>query len=80
MVKAWGMETEDNREDSIIKVKTVSEQGNNQGRVVSEQVVSELVDLDLRQVKIVSEQEASGQQDKAITMVGLIEIFNNSIR
>lgn len=88
------METEDNREDSIIKVKTVSEQGSNQGRVASEQVVSEqadlglrqvrivseLVDLDLRQVKIVSEQEASGQQDKAITMVGLIEIFNNSIR
>ena len=90
------METEDNREDSIIKVKTVSEQGNNQGsnlevseQEVSEQadlglrqvrIVSELVDLDLRQVKIVSEQEASGQQDKAITMVGLIEIFNNSIR
>ena len=69
------METEDNREDSIIKVKTVSEQGNNQGRVVSEQA-----DLGLRQVRIVSEQEASGQQDKAITMVGLIEIFNNSIR
>lgn len=89
MVKAWGMETEDNREDSIIKVKTVSEQGSNQGRVALEQadlglrqvrIVSELVDLDLRQVKIVSEQEASGQQDKAITMVGLIEIFNNSIR
>ena len=94
MVKAWGMETEDNREDSIIKVRVVSEQGSNQGRVVSEQadleqadlglrqvrIVSELVDLDLRQVKIVSEQEASGQQDKAITMVGLVEIFNNSIR
>ena len=79
------METEDNREDSIIKVKTVSEQGNNQGRValeqvVSEQAVSEQADLGLRQVRIVSEQEASGQQDKAITMVGLIEIFNNSIR
>ena len=80
MVKAWGMETEDNREDSIIKVKTVSEQGNNQGRVALEQVVSEQADLGLRQVRIVSEQEASGQQDKAITMVGLIEIFNNSIR
>ena len=74
------METEDNREDSIIKVKTVSEQGNNQGRVALEQVVSEQADLGLRQVRIVSEQEASGQQDKAITMVGLIEIFNNSIR
>ena len=80
MVKAWGMETEDNREDSIIKVKTVSEQGNNQGRVALEQVVSEQADLGLRQVRIVSEQEASGQQDKAITMVGLVEIFNNSIR
>lgn len=89
MVKAWGMETEDNREDSIIKVRVALEQGSNQGRVVSEQadlglrqvrIVSELVDLDLRQVKIVSEQEASGQQDKAITMVGLVEIFNNSIR
>ena len=74
------METEDNREDSIIKVKTVSEQGNNQGRVVSEQADLEQADLGLRQVRIVSEQEASGQQDKAITMVGLIEIFNNSIR
>ena len=31
MVKAWGMETEDNREDSIIKVKIVSEQDSNQG-------------------------------------------------
>ena len=74
------METEDNREDSIIKVKTVSEQGSNQGRVASEQVVSEQADLGLRQVRIVSELVDLDQQDKAITMVGLIEIFNNSIR
>ena len=83
------METEDNREDSIIKVRVASEQGSNQGRVALEQedsdlrqvkTASEQVDLDLRQVKTASEQEASGQQDKAITMVGLVEIFNKSIR
>lgn len=94
MVKAWGMETEGSREDSIIKVRVASEQGNNQGRVVSEQAASEQEDLglrqvktvleqvglDLRQVKIVSEREDLDQQDRITTMVGLVEIFNNSIR
>lgn len=55
-------------------------QHSNQGRVVSEQVVSEQEDLDLRQDKVVSEQVDLGQQDRAITMVGLVEIFNKSIR
>ena len=67
------METEDNREDSIIKVRVVSEEGSNRGALEQE-------DSDLRQVKIVSEQAVLGQQDKAITMAGLVEIFNNSIR
>ena len=56
------METEDNREDSIIKVKIVSERDSNQGALEQE-------DSDLRQVKTVSEQEDLGQQDKAITIV-----------
>ena len=81
------METEDNREDSIIKVRVVSEQDSNQGALEQEdsdlrqvKIVSEREASDLRQVKIVSEQAVLGQQDKAITMAGLVEIFNNSIR
>ena len=92
MVKAWGMETEDNREDSIIKFRVASEQealGLRQVKIVSEQealglrqvkIVSEREALGLRQVKIVSELVDLGQQDRITTMVGLVEIFNNSIR
>ena len=61
---------------SIIKVKVVLEQvGLDQD---SSQEASEQEDLDLRQVKTVSEQVVLGQQDKAITMVGLVVTFNKS--